>query len=33
VVEEMIDDVIAHEHDKVRGSEEQAVRDLVRAAG
>jgi UDP-glucose 4-epimerase len=32
-VEEMIDDVIAHEHDKVRGSDEQVVRSLVSAAG
>jgi nucleoside-diphosphate-sugar epimerase len=32
-VEEMIDDVIAYEQNKVRGSDEQVVRDLVRAAG
>jgi UDP-glucose 4-epimerase len=32
-VEEMIDDVIAHEQDRVRGSDQQVVHDLVPAAG
>ncbi len=31
-VDEIIDDVIVHEHDRVRGSDEQVVRNLVPAA-